>query len=151
MPFCPHCGKEIREGAAFCPFCGTRLIESEAPPITERKRHLSITACAILLFVCALIHIINMVDFILIYDLAGSVAQLFFSIFALVAGCFLWKLKEIGGIIGIAYAILSTIATLSFLSFFSEWVTVYDVIIDFSLNIAIIILIIVGWKHLKHP
>lgn len=150
MPFCPDCGKEIRESAVFCPSCGTELASREARPITEVKRHLSITICAILLFICALIHIINMVDFILIYDLAGSVAQLFFSIFALVAGCFLWKSKEIGGIIGIAYGIISTIVTLAFLAYFSEWVTVYDVIIDFSLNIAIIILIIVGWKHLKH-
>jgi len=151
MPFCANCGKEVSEGAVFCPSCGSKLAELEARPITEVKRPLSITICAILLFICALIHIINTVDFIVIYDLAGSISQLFFSIFALVAGCFVWKSKEIGGIIGIAYGILSTIALLSFLAYFSEWVTVYGLIIDFSLNTAIIMLIIVGWKHLKHP
>jgi hypothetical protein len=151
MPFCPNCGKEVSEVAVFCPFCGTELAGPEARPITEVKRPLSVTICAILLFISALIHIINMVDFIIIYDLVGSIGQLFFSIFAIVAGCYLWKSKEIGGIIGLAYAILSTIAVLSFLSFFSEWVTIYGLIIDFSLNTAIIILIIVGWKHLKHP
>lgn len=151
MPFCLNCGKEVSEVAVFCPSCGSKLAESEARPIREVKRHLSITICAILLFICALIHIINMGDFMAYGDFAGSIAQLFFSIFALVAGIFLWKSKEIGGIIGIAYGILSTIALLSFLAYFSEWVTVYGLIIDLFLNTAIIILIIVGWKHLKHP
>ncbi|MCK4354205.1 MAG: hypothetical protein KAW83_03020 [Dehalococcoidia bacterium] len=140
----------MKEGAVFCPFCGTKLAESGARPITEVKRHLSITICAILLFICALIHIINMGDFMAYGDFAGSIGQLFFVLFALIAGLFLWKSKEIGGIIGLAYGIISTIATLALLAYFSEWVTVYGLIIDFSLNTAIIILIIVGWKHLKH-
>ena len=89
-------------------------------------------------------------DFMAYGDFAGSIGQLFFVLFALIAGLFLWKSKEIGGIIGLAYGIISTIATLALLAYFSEWVTVYGLIIDFSLNTAIIILIIVGWKHLKH-
>lgn len=151
MPYCPNCGKEVSEVAVFCPYCGSKLAESGARPITEVKRHLSIIICAILLFISALIHIINMGDFMAYGDFAGSIGQLFFFIFALVAGLFLLKSKEIGGIIGLAYGILSTIASLAFLAYFSEWVTVYGLIIDFSLNTAIIILIIVGWKHLKHP
>jgi len=151
MPFCPNCGKEITEGNLFCPDCGTKLAESEARAITEVKRPLSITVCAILLFICAVPHIINMVDFITYGDVATSVIQLFFAIFAFVAGYFLWKSKKIGGIIAIAYAIITTIAAISLLVYFSQWVTVYDIIPDLSFNIAIIILIVVGWKHLKYP
>ena len=57
------------------------------------------------------------------------------------------KSKEIGGIIGIAYAIITAIATLSIIQEFS----VYDIILDASLNIGIIILIVICLKHLKHP
>ena len=151
MPFCPSCGTEVSKHASFCPSCGSKLVESEPRLTTEVKRHPPITACAILLFICALIHFINMIDFALIYELAASIVQLFFSIFALVAGGYLWKRKEIGGIIGIAYGVLQTIATLAPVNFFSEWVTVYGLTIDLCLNIAVIILVILGWKHLQHP
>jgi len=151
MPFCPTCGKGVSEHASFCPSCGSKLAESEVRPTASVKRHPMITACAILLFICAFIHFVNMVEFALIYDLTASIVQLFFSIFALVAGGYLWKSREIGGIIGIAYGVLQTIATLAFLNFFSEWVTAFDLTIDLSLNIAVIILVILGWKHLRHP
>lgn len=89
-----------------------------------------------------------MVDFVVNYEyLTGSITQLFFSIFALVAGCFLLKSKEIGGIIGIAYAILTASDTL----LVAQELSVYWIIFDVSLSIAIIILIVIGWKHLKHP
>ena len=150
MPFCPNCGKEITEGNLFCPDCGTKLAESEARVITEVKRPLSITVCAILLFICAVPHIINMVDFITYGDVATSVIQLFFAIFAFVAGYFLWKSKKIGGIIGIAYAIITAVASLVLVTYLSQGYTVYD-FIDLSFSIAIIILIVIGWKHLKYP
>lgn len=151
MPFCPYCGKEITEGTLFCPNCGTKLAESEARAITEVKRPLSITACAILLFICAVPHIIKMVDLINYGDFASSISQLFLSIFALVAGYFLWKSKKIGGIIGIAYAIITAVASIALFAYFSQRYTIYDFIYDLSLSIAIIILIVIGWKHLKYP
>ena len=148
MPFCPNCGKELRESAIFCPSCGSKLAQSETLLTASIKRHPTITSSAILLFISALIHIINLVNFISIDYLVGSIGQLFFTIFALVAGCYLWKSKEIGGIIGLAYAILRMIATFVFIAYFLEWVDVYGLILDFLLITAIIILVIVGWKHL---
>lgn len=151
MPFCPNCGKEVSEGAVFCPSCGSKLAESEVRPTTAKKRHLSITVCAILLFICVVPHIINMVDFMSYGDIAGSISQLFFSIFALVAGYFLWKSKKIGGIIGLAYAIITAIASLVSFAYVPQWYPVIDLIFDLSFSTAIIILIVVGWKHLKYP
>lgn len=151
MPFCPNCGKEIKESIAFCPFCGTKLAESEARATTETKRHLSLTICAVLLFISSLIHIINMVDYIAWGDPATGIIQLFMCIFAAVAGYLLLKSKQIGAIIGIAYSIISIISSVSMSVQFPEYFTVYDIVLDLCLDIATIILIIVGWKHLKYP
>jgi hypothetical protein len=156
MPVCPNCGKEVKEGAVFCPFCGTKLAKSKAQPTTAIKRRTSITVCAILLFVCCLIHILNMYNLIVVWEeLVGSSIELFFSVLALVAGCFLWKSKEIGGIIGIEYAILTTLYAV-FIGYSDMLGIEYNLLIlgiflDVPLCIAIVTLIVVNWKHLKHP
>ena len=150
MPFCPNCVKEVSEGAVFCPFCGTKLAESEARPTTETKRHISVTVCAVLLFTSSFIHIINMVDFIAYGDFAGSIIQIFMCIFAAVAGYLLLKSKQIGAIIGIAYSIISIISSISLVLQLSAYLTVYDILLDLCLDTATIILIVIGWKHLKH-
>lgn len=146
MPFCPSCGKEVSEYASFCPNCGTKLAQLETLPTASMKRHPTITASAILLFICAFIHFIDMVDYAAMYeDLVSSIVALFACIIAVVAGSYLWKSKEIGGIFGIAYAVLTGIPIL-----FPE-VEYLPVILIVILNTPIIILIIIGWKHLKHP
>lgn len=155
MPRCPNpeCGKEIEEDAVYCPFCGTKLAEVKAQPTAAIKRHVSITACVILLCICFLIHILSIVDFITYGDLTGSIGQLFFGAFALVAAYFLWKSEETGGIIGIIYAILATIGGLSAFLYPEDITfeyTVYDFIIfDVCFNVVLIVLIAIGWKHLK--
>jgi len=151
MQFCPNpgCRKEVKEGADFCPFCGTKLAESEARPTTETKRHISITVCAVLLFISSFIHIINIVDFIAYGDLATSIIQLFMCIFAAVAGYLLLKSKQIGAIIGIAYSIISIISSISLVVQLPAYFTVYDIMLDLCLDTATIILIAIGWKHLK--
>jgi hypothetical protein len=151
MRFCPNpeCGKEVKEGAVFCPFCGTRLAESEPRPTTETKRHISVTVCAVLLFISSFIHIINIVDFIAYGDLTSSIIQLFMCIFAGVAGYLLLKSKQIGAIIGIAYSSISIISSISLVVQLPAYFTVYDIIFDLCLDTATIILIVIGWKHLK--
>jgi hypothetical protein len=152
MQFCPNpeCRKEVKEGAVFCRFCGTKLAESEARPTTETKRHLSVTICAVLLFISAFIHIINIVDYMTYGDPATSIIQLFMCIFAAVAGYLLLKSKQIGAIIGIAYTIISIISSVSLVVQYPAYFTVYDIMLDLCLDTATIILIVIGWKHLKH-
>lgn len=150
MPFCPNCGKEVKESIVFCPFCGAKLAESETRPTTETKRHLSLTIGAILLFISSLIHIINMVNYITYGDPATGIIQLFMCIFAAVAGYLLLKSKQIGAIIGIAYSIISIISSVSMSVQFPAYYTVYDMLVDLCFDIATIIVIVVGWKHLKH-
>lgn len=149
MVFCYKCGREIEEDTIYCPFCGTNL-KTKDQPITKTKRHVSITLCVILLCVFFLLHIFNMIDFMTYGYLTESVGQLFFGVFVLVAAYFLWKSEGIGGIIGIAYAILSIISVLSlpFVLPEAEY-SIYDIIFDVCSNIVLIILIIIGWKHLE--
>jgi hypothetical protein len=78
-------------------------------------------------------------------DFVSSIVALFGCILAVVAGSYLWKSKEIGGIFGIAYAVLTAIPIL-FLE--GEYLPVVLIVI---LNIPIVVLIVIGWKHLKHP
>lgn len=147
--YCPNCGREIEENAAYCPFCGAKLEETPAQPPTAIKRHVSITLSVILLCIFFLVHILNMIGFLTEEDLAASLGQLFFGMFALVAAYFLWHSKGIGGVIGIMYAILSTISSLSLP--FSEEIeySVYGIIFDVCFNIVLIILIVIGRKSLK--
>ncbi|MBI4258923.1 MAG: zinc-ribbon domain-containing protein [Thaumarchaeota archaeon] len=37
MPFCPNCGKEVPDGAAFCSSCGANLL-APASPIPQEKQ-----------------------------------------------------------------------------------------------------------------
>jgi len=148
MPRCPNpeCGKEVEEGAVYCPHCGTKLAKAA-------KRNILITVCVILLVIFSLIHLSNMLDYATIYgDFSGSIGQLFFGAFALVAAYFLWKSEEIGGILGIVYAIFSMIAPLS-VTIHPEAIPfeygVYDIIFDVCSSIVLIIFLGIGWKSLK--
>jgi hypothetical protein len=38
MPFCPDCGREVREEAVFCPRCGRCLREAPATPPSGRGK-----------------------------------------------------------------------------------------------------------------
>ena len=40
MPFCPKCGKEVEEKAAFCSNCGEALSYSIAQELTPRLRRI---------------------------------------------------------------------------------------------------------------
>lgn len=37
MPFCTHCGTQVRESSAYCAHCGTRQPDSAAPPPTTSR------------------------------------------------------------------------------------------------------------------
>lgn len=37
MPFCPHCGSQLLEGAAFCSKCGLSTTEASAPLLAEAQ------------------------------------------------------------------------------------------------------------------
>lgn len=151
MPFCSNCGTEVSKDARFCPSCGIELAGVEVMPVREVKRHASLTMCAVLLFICAVIHIINLVDWIAYGDLASSFGQLFFAIFASVSGYFLLKSKKVGGIMGLAYAIITGVVSLTSLASSMELYVAYGFVIDLVFSIVIVILIIIGWKHLQYP
>ena len=151
MPFCPNCGIEVSEDAQFCHECGTELAGAGTIPVNGVRRHVSITICAVILFVCAVIHIINLVDLIAYGDAASVFGQLFFSIFALVSGYFLLRSRKIGGIIGLAYAIITGAVSLISLASSVELYAVYGFVIDLVFSIAIVALIAIGWKHLQYP
>ena len=91
-----------------------------------------------------------MVDYIAWGDPATGIINLFMCIFAAIAGYLLLKSKQIGAIIGIAYSVIGIIGAISLNVQFPMYYTVYDMLVDLCLHIATIILIVVGWKHLKH-
>lgn len=152
--FCPRCGKETGEDAIYCPFCGTNLIERKTQPTTTIKRHTSITMSVILLSVFFIIDFISIVDAVTFSDLSYFYVRLFIGVLVLVAVYFLWKSKEIGGILGIVYSIIGMIIGLvNFILKIPDpsgfTFTVYDLIFYEVGSIALIILIAIGWKSLK--
>jgi len=39
LPYCPNCGKEVKEDAVYCPYCGASLKPSAATPPRYVYRH----------------------------------------------------------------------------------------------------------------
>jgi hypothetical protein len=72
--------------------------------------------------------------------------------FALVAAYFLWQSKGIGGVIGIMYAVIEMLWSLSSLGLYPLGIqyTLLDLVFDMGFDTILIILIVIGRKSLRY-
>lgn len=114
MPFCPKCGKEVKEGAAFCSNCGEALVDSVArqptpPPRRVPERMLRPMGIAILAILEVLVGVISLIFGILIVVLAGWIG---------LTGVFPVLL---GGLFGVIGGILIIVGIFSFVIAYGLW------------------------------
>jgi hypothetical protein len=166
--FCPKCGKELPEGAIYlyCPECGERLATPPpALPVTtiETKRPGTITAAAIICGVLGGFNILAAIFILISSALLSGTSQplpelppfgsasvgllIGLGILSLIFGALyglacwqLWDCKKSGGILGIILGALGLISSFIPPTGFSFVAMLPD--------IAIIILIALGWRSL---
>ena len=162
--YCTNCGKEIHEDTVFCTYCGIKILKEEEHKEEEHKeeehkeeehkeeeeRDLfkdidisigSIRLCMILLIVGSVSSIINIVS----YKNVNNFGQIIFGSVFIVSIFSLWKLNKIGATILLTFVSFKIIST----TYYYMETKLLNLIFDQIFYIAIILLILVGWKKLK--
>lgn len=161
--FCTNCGNQIDDDMLYCIYCGDKIllddsaeqgIEKIVDNIDYKDNYVSkgfditFTELSIILLMIGLaISIINII--IVGKDTSYIIGQIIFGLIFVISGILLWKSKKIGGIILIPFVSLKMISSIYYYLENYNGYLIKNLIIDEIFYLAIISLIILGWKNLK--
>jgi len=171
MPFCPKCGKDIKEQVNYCPNCSFPVANlfkevertqvppqpaaTPAPTVVKGTRTAPITAAAIL---CILVSVVGVIWSLIFFasNLMTTLGKMVFIMILLISVAIhllgwlgLWGARRWGGAVGIIAGIYSLGAVIiNYLIIMAYYLTI-PLMIDSILGIILLIMIAIGWKTLK--